>query len=631
MGSAGIGAGAGIAEGLEKTAQAFAAKIEQHRAQKLKERDAKATELMNQVHAAAANANQILQQVGGNQKDPKYLEAAASGEKIVQQYRQIFGDKPEDMVAHLKQFKPKEYQKLEKQTQGLPTWEGEMAAAPRPAEYKNQATIDQIQGLLGRKLTDEEIQRYFDIQAPKSSTTPHSMSKNVPSAQVPMGTVNPDGTSFDYEKQTGNYDIAMVGDYYVATPSGEKPEGTHQQLSVMVPGESSPRRAWVDPKKLGGFLDENHQSLPEGTKSIDPQTLRSMSYGQFGNYYRAAKGQGMTEEDAQKYAGDMIMQQYGLTLGAQEQTMAISEVTSGIPPGPSTPSTPITRSSVVTPPKVPTTAGEAKQIASTTAPKPSGIIPSPSADQRQQNILFYLGTVTGTQSASGQSQARAIQGQQELSKLTGVDPMTLNANLSQNQALAKQLGETVQRTGAIQRLNNTLDLHGTVLEGVAKNVIQSGSPLLNKPMRSITREIEGNPELKRFQIALNAVQREYAYLTAGGAQSRAMLPVTVSENMDKMFSPDSTLAEVFASVDQVRIEAKNEVQALQNTQNDIIQNMKEGVVGQAVGGKAGGRGAGPGAGGQPQTIKIRDPKTGRTGTFAGTEAEAKALGLEVIK
>jgi hypothetical protein len=56
--------------------------------------------------------------------------------------------------------------------------------------------------------------------------------------------------------------------------------------------------------------------------------------------------------------------------------------------------------------------------------------------------------------------------------------------------------------------------------------------------------------------------------------------------MDKMFSPDSTLAEVFASIDQVKIEAGKETDAMKQTQQDLINTLKSGIVGQAVSGTA---------------------------------------------
>jgi hypothetical protein len=161
--------------------------------------------------------------------------------------------------------------------------------------------------------------------------------------------------------------------------------------------------------------------------------------------------------------------------------------------------------------------------------------------------------------------------------------MTLTARLTETPALAKQIGETVQRSGAIQRLNNTIDTHGKILLGVTKNLQDTGSPLLNKPVREWERQATGSPELQRFKVAINELQREYAYLTAGGAQSRAMLPVHTTESMEKILSRDSTMAEIAAEVDQIGVGAKAELQAMNKTVKDLQGQMLGGPGGEASG------------------------------------------------
>jgi hypothetical protein len=208
-------------------------------------------------------------------------------------------------------------------------------------------------------------------------------------------------------------------------------------------------------------------------------------------------------------------------------------------------------------------------------------------DQDQDFLLMYLGqtlrTIPGGRGGAA-GQVGVLKGQKILSRLTGLDPLTLQARVVQNQALAKQLGEQIQRAGAIQRLNEALDLHGDMLIERAGKILDSGSPLLNRYLRDIKVATVSDPNIRRYIVALNEVQREYAYLTAGGAQSKAMLPVTISENMDTKIIPgNATLAETISIVQQIKAEANRQEQASINTAEDLIRDMKTGVIGRALG------------------------------------------------
>ncbi len=394
-----------------------------------------------------------------------------------------------------------------------------------------------------------------------------------------------------------------------------------QKVWVKRPGSESIEEAWANPRdpKQPLKLVSTGEDLPPGTvtvsQSIEAANIRSQMFGEFGNYYRAAKGQGMDDTAARKYAGDMVFEKYSVNLASREQDMAIKGELSGIsvnpkstlPPPPaaktsgvSTVTTPIKPSATTTgaisnPPK------EAADKTPSTNPSGNGIkaTPIPSAkpsspatpsttlgftDREYKDVTVYLNSLFGTLPASSgmASQVAIRNGLNALARKTGADPMTLSAGLAQDKATAKQLAETVQRTGAIQRLVNTLDIHGVIALNTIKSLHDTKSPLLNKPYREWSRALSGDPNYVRFMQALNAVQREYSYLTAGGAQSRAMLPVSVAEKADKLLSDSMTIDEAEAAIDQLNIESKAEIQAMNKTQRELIQSMRSGVAGRAV-------------------------------------------------
>jgi hypothetical protein len=368
-------------------------------------------------------------------------------------------------------------------------------------------------------------------------------------------------------------------------PSGGSSGATKQW--VLRPGSEEPELAFVNKNDPSGYVDVDGKSIP-GAKAVATPTQERL-YGAIQGYYHYWRGKGLGDKEAKAKAGEDYRDNLGKHLGRLEQQANIDAALSGVGIGPgfinrpalaagTAPGTPRTTTPPLPPPRVP--AKSTGTTTSATAPLRASLNP-----HEQEDVMYYLTTITGgAKSVPKAAQVRVQNGQRALSKLTGLDPMALAAELSEMPALAKQLGETIQRAGAIQRLNNTIERHGAILEGVAKNVAQTGSPFLNLPVREWKRKAVGSEELKRFVVALNELQREYAYLTAGGAQSKAMLPVHTSESMDKILSEDSTLAEIIAAVDQIRTGAKTEQEAMKKTQEDIKESMRTGKIGQAISG-----------------------------------------------
>lgn len=421
---------------------------------------------------------------------------------------------------------------------------------------------------------------------------------------------------FDFWYEKGNK-LGLQGRdlaEYAATQGKKLPAGGGSGLSkewVLRPGSEDPERAWVDKNNPGGgYIDmRTGERMSPETKASGAPTKERL-YSAIQGYYHYWLGKGLNPKDALAKAGDDFRENQGKHLGRLEQQSAIDQALSGVgmgrgfsgqastgAPKPTTPpvaSGNVPRGTLPTTPAMPpsrvaaggATGGAAKPSAAT-APLRSTLNPKETED-----VQYYLTTIMGgSKSVPRAAQVRVQNGIRALAKVTGLDPMSLSAELAEQPALAKQLGETVQREGAIQRLNATIERHGKVLEDVAAKVQQTDSPFLNRPIREWKHKAVGSPELKQFDIALNALQREYAYLTAGGAQSKAMLPVNTSAHMEKIFSNDSTLGEIMAEVAQVRREAQQEEAAMKDTREKIKGSMRSGKIGQAVGASNGANGA----------------------------------------
>ena len=359
-----------------------------------------------------------------------------------------------------------------------------------------------------------------------------------------------------------------------------KPHNLTKVLARTPDGKVMP--AFADPQNPGPLRTIEGQSLPEGTEAIDLSTnsaeIRASAYGEFGNLYRAAKGRGYDDAHARMIAGEQVQKHFNLTIGGKEQDIAIKGELSGIGGGSEGSLNNSTQDSSTT--KV------AKSISPNT-PNKEGF-PLSFNDKDRGYVDQFLQQLAGNIPAGRGGAAGQLgtkRGMELLAKAAGVDPMTFAGASTEIKGSAKQLSETIQRAGAIQRLNNTLALHGPIVNQTISKLTDTGSPILNEHIRDLGRLALSNPDLKAFHVALNTIQREYTYLTAGGAQSKAMLPVGTQKDITSILSPDMTIKEAAAVINQIQIEAKNETQAMKNTQRDIIDSMKKNILGQASGAK----------------------------------------------
>jgi hypothetical protein len=336
--------------------------------------------------------------------------------------------------------------------------------------------------------------------------------------------------------------------------------------------------------------------------------MRQDSYGSFGNYYRAARGRGMNEEEARESAAQKVDQEFNVKLSRQEQQIGIDAALSGIggvPPreGPSKPSTAPGAPSPSQPP-TPASAPTPTRGA-TPAPSPAQ---SPGSDQDRENITYYLSSVLGVQPKAGGKAAgvRSLKGQEALAKLTGLSPMQLNAELVGDKATAKALMQAMEVSGAFGRVQETLKAHGQVLLDAAKAYGPGNTPIVNKTYQWLQDNLTAHPELTKYSLALNAVQREYARMVSGGVQSRAMLPVTTVEKGEAVLRRESTLADILAAVQQLKIEADTEQKAFGNQIEGLKDKLKTGAIGTATNMPSpNGRQNPPAA-----KVKVWDPATG---------------------
>lgn len=427
----------------------------------------------------------------------------------------------------------------------------------------------------------------------------------------------------------------------------------------------------------GHFINENTgQPVPDGTEKFNPSIvttdMKMMTYGPFGNYYRALRGENYSDEDARRLAGEMVSKQYNVQLQHAEQDIAIKgELSGGVygnahnapPPAPAQPQAkpqapppaspqaqpPPAQPAAQQPPPTPSQGGGAgatdpptaapatpkaapAQAQPHTAPgktdglataKPGAkgevtVKPKFGAEKRDPRAMTgpetelvnrYVQSLFGNVSGATGGAAGSLginKGMEVLARTTGMSPVEFQTAAAVAKDKIQALGETVERYGAIVRLTDIMDAVSPSVTDLAAKAINTGSPWATQHWREIKVNAVGDPDTREYLLALNDFARHYATLTAGAGLSRAMLPVGVRDDVDKLLDPSMTVAESLAVVSRIRKQAELE----KNGFNDSITDLKNEV-----------RGFGSPAG-TPE-VK-RDKSGGSTKTQADIDKEADA-------
>ncbi len=410
---------------------------------------------------------------------------------------------------------------------------------------------------------------------------------------------------------------------------GKQPaQPTMKAVWVQRPGSGDPEYGFVNPKNPSGYVDAKGQPLPEGTNAIaTPSEGSGMArvFTQMATSQLQREGtQNPSRDQLKARAGDLAVEYYGSAVARRQQEMAMDAELSGVPAGRGLGSTggaprtaPVASPTTPppgTPPAAAAPAGTSTEKpgsstrptqtppAAAVAPAPKSAGPSAPSKAQQDDMTYYLESTLGTVKGGGKGGAiRARRGEQALRAATGLDGSDLQIAVAEYQADKKALYDAVQTAGAFTRVQETLKEHGKVLEQAATAEGPGNVPIANRTWQWWQSNSGAHPELTQYKLALNAVQREYGRLMAGGVQSRAMLPVMAITAGEGVFKQDATLKDIFAAVDQAKVEANTEQKAFSNQQATIKNKMANSPIGRAFQGSAGG------GGGQKVTLTITGP------------------------
>jgi len=190
---------------------------------------------------------------------------------------------------------------------------------------------------------------------------------------------------------------------------------------------------------------------------------------------------------------------------------------------------------------------------------------------------------------------------------------------SDSGALAKLRGQQSFLKGFEGGAVRNLDL----ANGLMSQMVDTGSPFFNRPIREGLKRFAGDPRIPAFQYALQGVRGEVAKIISGNMGNT---PVNefVTREMTKSMSDDMTPQQLATLTPVVKQEISNRMQGvadeLTRTHQSIAARSKQGGAATAQvipAAPSGGR------------LRIRDTKTGRMG-WADTEKDVPT-GAEVVK
>ena len=106
----------------------------------------------------------------------------------------------------------------------------------------------------------------------------------------------------------------------------------------------------------------------------------------------------------------------------------------------------------------------------------------------------------------------------------------------------------------------------------AKPLLDVGSPLLNKPLRSIDRTVLGGTDQAAFDAARLVAGNEIAKVTSGGGMG-TVLSDSAKKEVEKAMNPNATLGQIVAAANVMRQDMANRHGSMDATLGDIRSRM----------------------------------------------------------
>lgn len=216
------------------------------------------------------------------------------------------------------------------------------------------------------------------------------------------------------------------------------------------------------------------------------------------------------------------------------------------------------------------------------------IRPGSDEDLMNQYVSQILDPIPGARGGRV-AQIAYRRGRRLLMARTGLGPYAIDAALQARRGTAKALQQAIQQQGAFGRLENAIDTFGDMVNSARTKVNDTGVSVLNRWLQAGMRSVPGDPDVAKLDVAVNALARTYSQVLAGGYQSKAMPPVSSSDEARKVIASEMQQGRIGAAIDQMKAETQGERKAM----NDQIDGLYSDL-GKPLGSERSGEGGGAG-------------------------------------
>jgi hypothetical protein len=127
---------------------------------------------------------------------------------------------------------------------------------------------------------------------------------------------------------------------------------------------------------------------------------------------------------------------------------------------------------------------------------------------------------------------------------------------------------------AATAFSNTVDKNAHVLRESLKGLIDSGSPLINRPIRQLQTAV-GDPNLRSFRTALATVQPEFARLL-NSPSATGVVTVDAQQHMREILDENATPRELLAALSILERDGRNRLESYDAQIKEIEKEIRKG-------------------------------------------------------
>lgn len=199
--------------------------------------------------------------------------------------------------------------------------------------------------------------------------------------------------------------------------------------------------------------------------------------------------------------------------------------------------------------------------------------------------------------AAGMAQARQI-----MNRAAQLHPAgSIAENSAEYKANSASLNQLQKNFDSVNAFEKTAGKNLDKFLETAKSVVDSGSPLINRPLREVEKEVAGTPQMAAFDAARTTALAEISKVLTSANAGSGVVSDAARHEVEGMIGRDASLSQIYAAANILKQDMDNRKVSYQEQISDIQQRL---------GRKPEGGGGGTTGGGAAPATHVYDPTTG---------------------